>query len=1407
MRSFKSSGTMNRFCVSCLLVLLMFFTISIPAEFCRAISSPTFWTSRYFMTGLTDEGSVYAGVKGFANEYVYYPTSRWTQMIFDLQNGGFVCQANLIQIPGTLLPLTFTLSYSSFNASLDIGMGKGWTSNLHSCLSEDSQTHDITLVTANGAKLLFDWDSTNSVYLNPKSFCGVLVKNQDDTYTLHSLSGEISTYNSAGKLTQLTARTGGQLDIGYDGSGRPITLTDDLSSRAITLTWSTGGKLASVEDVVGNTWSFTYSQDGNHLDEIQQPSNENPNPDIHTTFAYDQYHKMISQTDFEGYEYTLTYHTTGYQTGKIATHVQPTENSATTSFTYEEDEDGYDKKTTVTDGAAHETYYWFNDASGHVEKISMGTGGSEIKTIYTYNQLGLISSLIDSYNYAKAITYDTVGHITEITYPSVTAGQFVQQFSYSSATIDGKVMQAQDKIGTNSWATTIFEYTDQNAPYNPSSITDPLGHETTIEYNSDKQPVEITSDSTNGTKTTSMFYNPYTGDLTITSDFEGNDTTYSYNNNGFVASYQVYDGTTGIKMLSNQTITYNALNLQTDTSDDTTDETTSQSFGANGESTGSTLESGCSTGVSYSYTIDSTSYLHPNSINGTKPSSGISGESGCFLSYNPNPHSSTDSMGHTSTYSYYLDGGIHESTDYLDQTTDYTQDSFGRIDTITDPVGRELTYTYDLNSRVTEEEIEGIGTYAYIYDALGAITQITDPIKGAMTYAYSINGNLVGNPYGTYSYNSLGQKTYASYVGSSSDSWSYNPDGFLSEKNSFSWNYDKLGNKTIWNDGASNSCSISYGGPDTPGSKVLGLPYTISGSGGIGSYSFDYNQQHRMASVTETNKSLTFDYSWNTDGTLSEIVNPNDTVLSQTYANKILDQITVSIDQTEELSVDSTYSSDQRTGYDYTVHASPNDFTESNTITYDSTTHRLESLEYSSNSRTIDFAYDNSVGNLTTMEYSDLGTYSFTYDSQNRIDDITYPNSQGTASYTYETSGRGRLTSISYPNNKTISFTWDDRDRITNVSLNNNGTTTSYYLSYNDLNQIKQIVKSEGGFTINSWNFVYGPFGLERGILKDSNNQVLLTQKYSPDFTGRILSMTNTPGTGQEGFSGEVFYHYDTFGNTALLTDSSGDPVLSYLYDINSSNIINEWNPNNIINLFKQGGIRECFSFSKPWNDGAIVISNTGSPADVASYYTINVLNTFPTIGIVAPSISLTSSCTGGCSGGGGAKLCGALESMPCMADCMKDPNCIGCCFDGVIPCVNKGDFPVILVIDHGHNSNNTNDPKTLSTRKTTKGCWIDLKNCLWNVSGAPAIITLFLLILARIGIQDPSMTSGTISDGLGLLAGGTTASILSAAALALKSTLAKFLGWVTAFYYAWQVGTCINHLILCYDKVKKQEG
>ena len=857
--------------LSFILSVFLLFAFSIPFQFVQAITNPSYWTSREYKLCQVYNGSADAGLKGHDYEYAHLPTSEWTEMVADLQSGNHMLRAELFNLPGTPLPLVVSLTYNSLNSAVDIGIGLGWVSNLHACVDEDGTTHDLTYVTGTGAKLVFDWDSNNSIYLNPPGFAGKAEELQGGGYKITPLGSGSLTFNSDGKLTEIKDRCGtGKQTVGYT-DGRPTTLTDYLSNRAITLTWSEGGKLTTVTDPMSHAWGLTYNTGSTLLTELVKPGGTS----VKALFEYDSTtNKMTSHTDFESNEYMIAYYTSGTYTGLLHTWTQPS--SAVNDFAYDT-ATGYSLKTTVTDGESHTTNYFFGSNSHYLEKIQLGSSGPDRE--FVYNNAGFVVTAKDAYDKETTYAYDTVYHLTSITFPPPTTNgvSFVQEFTYDAATVDGKLTQSREKVTNSIWAETDYTYTDTDALCFPSTITNPLGQTTTIDYNAQGLVASVTEPTVARgnppvtTKTVTYTYDGTYKTLTRITDTDGNDTAFTYNSNGFASYIAQYEGDydTGT-LLHNTENTFDATNRVTDTEDSVTNQTTATTFNNNGFTTATTSLLGCSTSKAPAYCqpVRPPGVPNPDPIPIDPPPfnppriSSIGSEyllSPSQPCYNPNPSSFTDVQGHETTYTYRNDGTLHESTDYLSEVTDYSQDSYGRLDTITLPNGRTTTYSYNSNSKVTIIASNSEDSTTIEYDDSGRIIEKSNPVQGEIEYTYNVRGDKLTDEKGTYSYDLLGRKTGLSYTAGGSDSWTYDADGKVSASNSFAYEYDLLGNPTRWQNDGSDYTTFTYTG--TGGSAVLGLPSSTTGSANLSSYALAWDANYWIDTLRDTGKAGTFDFS------------------------------------------------------------------------------------------------------------------------------------------------------------------------------------------------------------------------------------------------------------------------------------------------------------------------------------------------------------------------------------------------------------------------------------------------------------------------------------------------------------------------------------------------------------------
>ena len=226
-------------------------------------------------------------------------------------------------------------------------------------------------------------------------------------------------------------------------------------------------------------------------------------------------------------------------------------------------------------------------------------------------------------------------------------------------------------------------------------------------------------------------------------------------------------------------------------------------------------------------------------------------------------------------------------------------------------------------------------------------------------------------------------------------------------------------------------------------------------------------------------------------------------------------------------------------------------------------------MTYQNAQRTVDFSYNANTGLMNELDYSDLGTYTLSHDTAGRLSSVTYPDTSQ-ESYTYQ-GGLGRLSQIQYPNNQSLGFSWNGQGQVSQLLADDNGTPTSYAFSYNTRGKLASYTKTEGGITTEQWYLFHGPQGLEKAQ-RLQYGMLNLTLDFTTDPRGNILSMTHTPSGGAQGFTGEVYFHYDNAGNTSLLTNASGVPLASFQHDALSGIAINEWNPQNITFPWIGGG-------------------------------------------------------------------------------------------------------------------------------------------------------------------------------------------------------------------------------------------
>jgi len=727
----------------------------------------------------------------------------------------------------------------------------------------------------------------------------------------------------------------------YDSAGN-TTETDLDSVRQSAYTYNTHGQVSGSEDGEGNWTGFTYDTSGNVSSRTTglNSSLACPSGQVcpETTYTYDSAGRVLTEVAPLGNvvggnpsQYTTTY--TYDNDGRVLSVTDALGNA--TSYTY----DGAGNKTSVTDANGNRTVYTYN-ANNQVTSQQSGleydsatqaydcpSGDTCPTTSYTYDANGNKLTETDPNGDTTTYAYNALNQLTSVTTPGANGG--TTTYGYDA---NGNQTTIVDPRGNVSGAnpanyTTTKAY---NADGQLTSVTDPLGNTTSYGYDAAGNQTSVTDANGNVTLSTydannrvtsvqtgmkwnsssQTYYCPtgadcpktvYTydamGNKTTVTDPNGNQTQYTYNNNGLVASMQSglqYDSGSGV---------YDCLS-------GSYCPTTTYSYDANGNKTSMVEPSGAT--VSYSYDHDNrltqTSYSDSTpTVSYTYDAVGnrlsmTDGAGTVNYTYDNNNQLLSSTRG-SDTFSYSYDGaGNITSRTYPDgtsasyaynqdeqlssvtssgNTTSYAYDPAGNLLTTTLPNGYVETRTYDDAGRLTETDNANGGTvlsdYAYTLDPVGNPTKVvqTGAVSGTTTYAYDGNNRLIdacyqascnespgsNDPYIHYTYDEAGNRltearpnVTTSYVYNNNNELCATSTTGTPSCSSPTYSYDANGNET-----ASPSTTFTY--------NAANQLTSATGGGTTTNYTYDGDGNRLSA---ETGGSAT-NYLWDTNNSLPQL--------------------------------------------------------------------------------------------------------------------------------------------------------------------------------------------------------------------------------------------------------------------------------------------------------------------------------------------------------------------------------------------------------------------------------------------------------------------------------------------------------------------------------------------------------
>lgn len=974
------------------------------------------------------------------NSVPFNSPAQFSPTNINLASGAFTWQqSDITLLSQKTAANTFTRYYNSQMNENSV-LGHNWSHSYNIYLTING--NDWTVHHGDGHLGYFEYDGskalpkyigvTDSMYQDMSNY--ILLQddgmkytfdNTGELQTIEDINGNTTTFTyTSGNLTKVTFPTGRYFDFTYT-SNRITTVTDN-ASRSITFTYDGNGDLTQATTLLGGNYQYTYS---NHqLTQVQDANNN-----------------IVGQGTYNG--------------DKVSQHINA--NGGTYAYAYNTPETN---ACTVTDPLSN-TMVFYHDNAYRLIQQKDGLGNS----IYLqYNDLDQVTAQVNQESDTTHFTYDFEGNVTQL----------------------------KTALG----ATTAITY---NALNKPTSLTNALGNTTAMTYDANGNLTGVTYPNAT---TAAMTYN---GAGQIASSTDGNNvqTTYQY--------APTTGDLTGIV---------------------TTSGTISLSYDGVGRATAYTNRIGKTTQIQYD-----------NAGNTTKVTDPMTYEELWSYDANSNATTYTDKNGATTTYAYNTANNITQITDALNNTTGFTYDLLGQLTTLTDAKSNNTTYAYDANGQITGVTTP-LGTTTYSYDSRGNQTGMTDALSRTTQLTYDKLNRLtaVQNPLSqttAYTYNNINQLTKITDAAGNDTEYTFDAVGQLTQakdalNGTNDYTYDANGNVLTATNPNGQTTTFTYNDD--------GLPLTrTDAAGNVITYAYD-NDGNLTSQTDAKGIATTFAYNDNTQLTLTTF--SNSSTIQYAYDNNgQLTSVTNRIGKTTQFDRDVIGNLTKITdpmgyieNFTYDANSNLSAYTDKNgattAYTYDGVNNLTQITDALGN--TTGFTYD-VVGQLTTLTNAKGNNTTYTYDANGQVTGVTTP--LGTTTYDYD--NRGNQTSVTDALNNTTQLTYDNLNRLTAVQNPLNQTTT---YAYNALGQLTNVTDPANNSTTYTYDNI-GQLTQAKDALNGTNNFTYDANGNISIFTnanGKVESRTynddNQLLTKTDPAGHTTTLTYDNAGNIVTVTDANG---------------------------------------------------------------------------------------------------------------------------------------------------------------------------------------------------------------------------------------------------------------------------
>jgi RHS repeat-associated protein len=763
----------------------------------------------------------------------------------------------------------------------------------------------------------------------------------------------------------------------------------------------------------------------------------------------------------------------------------------------------------------------------------------------TYDAQSRISTMTDPGGGLYQYAYDTAGNLSSVTYPDSTSRQYLynEPAQTSGANLPNALTGIIDESGTrfatfgyNSAGLAIHsEHAGGNeavdviygtqpvlqcdssidvtngikyqtcyyvVPSTPTQVTDSLGVTRNYGFTAVLGAVHATGVDTPCFTNCAAVANTQTfdanGNLTAATDFDGNQTTYTYDlSRNLEAGRTEAAGSPHARSIATSwNSTFRRPDLITEPN----------------RTTGFTYDGG---GNVLTKTVTDTS-VTPNSSRTWTYTYNSFGQ----VLTEDGPRTDVSDV---TTYTYYNCvtgyecGQLLTVSNAANQTTTYnTYNAHGQPLTLTDPNGTVTTLTYDARQRLTSRQTAGEttafdywptgllkkvtlpdGSYlGYTYDGAHRLTQITDALGNKTVYTLDAMGNRTAQ--NTYDPGNALRRTHTRVFNTMNQLWKdVNAAGTAAATTTFG--YDLQGNQTSIAATLARNTANAY-------DELNRLKQITDPASGI--TQFGYDAQDNLMSVTDPS-SLTTSYIYDGFGDLVTQTSPDTGATVNTY------------DSGGNLAT----STDARSAV--------------STYTYDAL-NRVTSVAYSlagTADQTLSFTYDsgtNGSGHLTGAS-DDNQSLAWSYDALGRVTGKaqTVSSITSTVGYAYT---NGNLTTLTTPSGQTVTYGYNGNHQVTSIAVN--GATVLNSVTYDPLGPVSGWTWSNSTTTTRT----YDSDGKVSQIVSAG------TKTFGYDDAFRVTGTTDTsPG------STNWTYGYDALDR--LTSGASPSVTRGWTYDANGNRL------------------------------------------------------------------------------------------------------------------------------------------------------------------------------------------------------------------------------------------------------------